>query len=190
MKTHIENGKLVIGECACSPCNGTGETKIYDRCPNYGKKMKGQKCEYCGSKNRHDHKYFETYKTETCANCNGTGIEEDDTYNNISKEELDYILSNVEIIQKKDLEKKADTDLDNEFLSCCYSRVQYWGATDYEDHRFDSLEKIKQKILKNVTERSHQRFSFYRKVGENEFVPHNKLIVWGYDGGYSGYFTS
>jgi len=118
-----------------------------------------------------------------------------DMYDWPSKEEVRKIVSQM-TWTKQDKQKKDDLDDDGQgvFVESCYSPIQTWGATDYEDHRKDSLavlrKLIKAKLLgengkgQNVYGLS-QRGHFYDSEGN----PVRTIVVRGYYGGYTGRFV-
>ncbi len=66
-------------------------------------------------------------------------------------------------------------------LQSCYSGKQTFGATDYKDHREDTLSMLKNKILPlKIFQLGH----FYDSNGEQV----DTLVLSGYHGGYTGTF--
>ena len=74
----------------------------------------------------------------------------------------------------------GESHLIETMMSCC----QRFGATDYKDHRSDSLQALIEKVLPNI-KRGAQRLHFYGTGS----IPVKKCLVKGYLGGYTGWFV-
>ena len=71
--------KVTFGTQVCHQCNGAGRFDYGVACPNYGRKMHGKHCKYCGSRNQFDHKMIGT-ENRVCGRCNGKGYLEVDNF--------------------------------------------------------------------------------------------------------------
>ena len=108
-------------------------------------------------------------------------------FNSIDEIEAKNIVDNCEWILKSDLKTRdvAD-DGETRMIMATYSGKQSFGVTDYQDHRKDTLEQLKNKIYKNITNGGGQRLHYYENRDQN--TPFKKIVVQGYLGGYTGYF--
>ena len=106
-------------------------------------------------------------------------------YESIDKKEAKKIVDNCQWILKKDVELRND-DGEGEFIDAFYSRSQHYGATDYKDHRKDSIEKLKKIMKEGIINGRHQRLQFYKNM--NMESPYTKILCYGYYGGYTSYF--
>jgi len=106
-------------------------------------------------------------------------------YESIEVKEAENIVNGCQWILKKDVELKND-DGEGEFIEAFYSGAQHFGATDYNDHRKDSVEKLKKIMKKNIIDGHYQRLQFYKNM--NEKTPFTKILCYGYCGGYTAYF--
>lgn len=102
----------------------------------------------------------------------------------ISKSEAKKIADKL-IWTKEDRQKYDDVRDDGEsnFTSKFYSPSQSFGATDYKDHRKDTVEQLKKLIYPNLISGTHQRIHFYHRD-----KAYKKILVRGYLGGYTGKF--
>lgn len=80
---------------------------------------------------------------------------------------------------------KANDVVSGSFVSLCYSRKQHFGATDYKDHRADTIEELKSLMEKGIIDGCYQRVHFFKSDGR----PYTKIAAKGYNGGYTAYFV-
>jgi len=110
-----------------------------------------------------------------------------DMYDYPSEKELREIVSNLKWLkQGKQTSNDLNDDGQSKCIEACYSPIQSWGATDYEDHRKDTLAMLR-KLIKPKFSSEYgisQRGHFYDSNGN----PVNTIIVRGYLGGYTGHF--
>ncbi len=72
-------------------------------------------------------------------------------YDDITKTELQNIIKNLRWVKEGSKENdNLSDDGESNFAFNCYSGIQTFGTTDYKDHREDSLEKLKNLIMKNL----------------------------------------
>jgi hypothetical protein len=117
------------------------------------------------------------------------GTKKVDYYDNASPKEMKVLEQNLKIVM--DAPKAIDNandDGESQFLTSMYSRIQTFGATDYSDHRGDTVEQLTAKILPSVLGKGggggYQRLNYYQADGSMV----DTLKVKGYLGGYTGQF--
>lgn len=106
-------------------------------------------------------------------------------YETATKEEIVNMLSTLQWEKegKMDIDDIGD-DGESVFLRSFYGGIQTFGATDYEDHRNDSLGKLKGLVLPSFARTTHQRIHFYNADGSIV----RRIVVRGYLGGYTSHF--
>lgn len=101
-------------------------------------------------------------------------------FKDIERDELDsiYIKSEVFISERNSDDEEAS------FIRSFYSPVNSLaGGTDYIDHRFDTIDQVKELIEKDIKTRLCQRGSYYNYQG----VPFDQVSVTLSDCGWSAY---
>ncbi len=91
----------------------------------------------------------------------------------------------LEIINKCSFELVSEKIIDGENMYA-YSTGQRFGATDYQDHRRDTVEQLKSKVWNNITGHGYQRLHYYTDYECTK--PFSKVVLSGYLGGYTAYF--
>jgi len=116
-----------------------------------------------------------------------TQCKEMDMFESIDKWEAFKIIYNCEWILKPNEKKDNITD-DGETALISSMYQQHFGATDYTDHRNDTLARLRSLVWDSLTCRdiSYQRIHYYKK----DKTPFTKILVWGYLGGYSCKFIN
>ena len=111
-------------------------------------------------------------------------------FDSIDQEEAQAIADNLEWVLKSDYKfRDIADDGESALLDSVYSGRQTFGCTDYIDHRKDTLSQLKSLIYERVACLNgsfFQRIHYY--IDRKE--PFKKIVVYGYYGGYSGYFLS
>lgn len=107
-------------------------------------------------------------------------------YQNISEAEAREIADACEWILKSDWKHRNNAD-DGEsaIIRATYSGKQYFGSTDYKDHRADTLADLRALVYEHITSGRHQRIHYF----EDDNKPFTKIVVEGYLGGYTAYFA-
>jgi len=180
----IENGKIVFEVVECWDCKGSGKSARYSPCVNNWKKMKGKTC-ICGSRNRHDHKHATVPHYVTCTICGGKGQRQEDRFDRITPEMMDYMLFNLNFIFRGNLPQ--DIDLDMKFALDCYSGGNsFAGCQDYIDHREDSAETVLELIKKDANKWHLLQALNYIDTDNNLITD---IVYYGYRGGYEAEFV-
>ncbi len=180
----IENDKIVFEIVECWDCKGTGKSARYAPCVNNGKKMKGRKCIYCGSRNQHDHKHDTVPHYITCTVCNGVGTRLENRFDSITQEIMDWMLLNLNFHFKGNLQQ--DVNLDNKFILDCYSGVNsFSGSQDYIDHRQDNVDAVLELVKKGAKTRLLQALNYIDT--DNNLI--TDIVYYGYCGGYEASFV-
>lgn len=101
-------------------------------------------------------------------------------FKNIERDELNSIYIKSEVFIR---ERNSD-DEEASFIRSFYSPVNSLaGCTDYIDHRFDTIDQVKELIEKDIKTRLCQRGSYYNYQG----VPFDQVRVVLSYGGWSAY---
>lgn len=180
----IENGKIIFEVVECWDCKGTGKSTRYKACFNDGKKMKNRACIFCGSRNQHGHKYSTAPHYVICNICGGKGKRQEDRFDNIKPEMMDWMLLNLNFHFKGNLPQ--DINLDTKFILDCYSGSNsFAGSQDYIDHRQDSAEIVLALVRKNAKDRLLQALNYIDT--DNNLI--TDIIYYGYRGGYTADFS-
>ncbi len=176
----IKNNKIVFEVVTCWDCSGRKQVLRGIHCKNYRKNQRGRPCEYCGSKNKHDHKIVDRIMIE-CYTCKGTGSRLENKFDNISKSLIEPIISLTTFTFKSPDMQKIDPDA--RFIATMYTGVNsFSGSQDYNDHRKSSPELILEKVLKQVREGyTHQVLNYIDSENNLKLNIH----YWGYYGGYT-----
>ena len=116
-------------------------------------------------------------------------VEKLNMFDSIDKAEAKIIADNLGWYLKSDYKfKDVNDDGESALLDSMYSGHQTFGCTDYIDHRKDTLKQLKELIYKRVAildGHGYQRIHYYI----NRKTPYTKIVVYGYLGGFSGYFV-
>ena len=108
-------------------------------------------------------------------------------YELASDSETKKILNNAKWNLKSDYKfKDIKDDGQSVFIDNCYSRQQSFGYIDYKDHRKDTLQTIKDLIIKSC--HGTQRLHLYKD--KDCKIPCNQVICYGYLGGISSHFIN
>lgn len=107
-----------------------------------------------------------------------------DMYDFVQGDDMAKVVSKLKWLKQ---ERKAVDNIKDDgntiFISACYDPIQSFGVTDYNDHRNDSLEQLKNLIEPQLLE-CHQCGHYYDSEGN----PVNTIMVRGHAAGYSGRF--
>lgn len=111
-----------------------------------------------------------------------------DRYGSTEQQEQNDIFNSATWVLKSDYKHKdiAD-DGQSALLDSLYSCKQRFGYIDYQDHRKDSLDMIKNALLDSNKDYQYQRIHLYKDVECNQ--PLKTIICWGYLGGISAKFV-
>lgn len=101
-------------------------------------------------------------------------------YDRIELDELKEILSTVNWYVKHDETEHSEVSL---MIKSFYGKTALAGLSDYKDHRNDSLEELKDKVLEQVENRTMQKGHYYDKDGN----PFDGVLLEGQNGGWSAY---
>lgn len=103
-------------------------------------------------------------------------------YDSIKQKELQKIVDSAIWVLKDD--KNDNVDPDNRFHASLISPVNALaGVTDYKDHREDSLDSLKAKVIQQIKSRLCQSGNYYNKTGK----PFDVIVVRGLYGSWEAY---
>lgn len=177
----IINGQIEYELVQCWNCNGTGIVKKFEDCPLNNIKMKGKTCPHCQTKNKYHHSIEKglTY----CYVCQGKRRIWEDKFTGASMEVRSYIADHLEYTILNDNTHKAKCEsMEGEGGLLVGMFEQLFGASDYIDHRFDSLGKLKTLVQGSIKNGGHQTIHFLNNDGTLK----TKCLLVGYNGGYHG----
>lgn len=153
-------------------CDGTGKVSEHRKCVNYGKVMRGAKCE-CGATNKHSHSYIDTGNIIDCNHCEGTGQLMQNSCSTIDF--LPY-LKNIDI---KVVNGNRPLNINEEL----YGFGQLSGCTDYGRHTKLTDEQLSVEAMK--FNNTVQICKVARLISEGTFLVCDSIVITRLYNGYN-----